>query len=168
MVEFFTALQKKPKILIASCRITRRMCGLTAISNIMNQENQQTENQSAPESAGARQFQSFSDAVDTARRNATERAREAAPKVKEAFSGAAFDLAYGAAFGACFAAAFAQEFVPGFVKESMRSVKAGLRQGKQAGTTAGQQQADDVKEAVASEQSQTSYDGAAPDAPAYS
>ena len=134
----------------------------------MNQENQQAENQGVPESAGAKHFQSFSDAVDAARRNATDRAREAAPKVKEAFSGAAFDLAYGAAFGACFAAAFAQEFVPGFVKEGVRSVKAGLRQGKQAGATAGQQQAGEVKEAVSPEQNQTGYYGAAADAPSYS
>ena len=48
--------------------------------------------------AAAKQaFQSFSDAVQTAKQHAAEQARSAAPKVKQAVSGAAYDLAYGAA-----------------------------------------------------------------------
>lgn len=93
-------------------------------------------------------FQSFSDAVQTAKQNAAEQARSAGPKVKQAVSGVAYDLAYGAAFGACFAAAFTKEFVPGFVKDGLKSVKDGLTQGSKAGTTTGETVAQDLTEAV--------------------
>lgn len=100
-------------------------------------------------SAAAKQaFQSFSDAVQTAKQNAAEQARSAAPKVKQAVSGVAYDLAYGAAFGACFAAAFTKEFVPDFVKDGLKSVKDGLTQGSKAGTATGETVAQDLTEAV--------------------
>lgn len=93
-------------------------------------------------------FQSFSDAVQTGKRNAAEQARSAAPKVKQAISGVAYDLAYGAAFGACFAVAFTKEFVPGFVKDGLKSVQHGVTRGSKAGTATGKTVAQDLTEAV--------------------
>lgn len=74
----------------------------------------------------SRHFDSFSQAIGAARRDASFKAREAAPKLKKALAGAAHDVAYGAAFGACFAACFAKELVPARLRESLkRGAKAG-------------------------------------------
>ncbi|MGB0991645.1 MAG: hypothetical protein ACPG32_04160 [Akkermansiaceae bacterium] len=76
-----------------------------------------------------RQFESCGDAFSAGRSDATSKAREAAPKLKEAVSGAVHDLAYGAAYGVFFAGAFANEFVP-------QSVKDGIAKGAKAGRNA--------------------------------
>jgi hypothetical protein len=81
---------------------------------------------SAPE---APRYTSFSQAIDTARTDAKFKAREAAPKLKEALAGAAHDITYGAAFGACFAAAFAKELLPAGLREAIRH---GVRDGRDA------------------------------------
>lgn len=74
-------------------------------------------------------FESFSQAIGAARRDASFKAREAAPKLKKALAGAAHDVAYGAAFGACFAACFAKELIPAGLRESL---KRGANAGREA------------------------------------
>ena len=82
--------------------------------------------ETAPE---APRYTSFSGAFQSARTDASSMAKEAAPKLKQAFAGAAHDLAYGAAFSACFAACFAKELIPSSIKETIRR---GANAGKQA------------------------------------
>lgn len=95
----------------------------------MNENNgSSTNRQSAPDSARAR-YGSFSEAWDAAREDAGSRAREAAPKMKEALEDAAHDIAYGMAFGACFAGYFAKEILPEGLKASLRK---GARDGRSA------------------------------------
>lgn len=90
--------------------------------------NESNERSTDPKTARG-DYSSFSEAWDAARKDAGSRAREAAPKMKEAFEGAAHDIAYGVAFGACFAGYFAKELMPEGLKSSLRR---GARDGRQA------------------------------------
>ncbi len=78
---------------------------------------------------GKRSFESCADAFNSARQDATDKAKEAAPKIKGAIADAVFDMAYGAAYGTFFASAFANEFIP-------QTVKDGVAKGAAAGRAA--------------------------------
>lgn len=92
----------------------------------------------AEEESGSPRYTTFSQAIDAARRDAKSRARDAAPKLKEALAGAAHDITYGAAFGACFAACFARELVPSSLRDAIHR---GARDGRDAAVRSAEAQA---------------------------
>lgn len=104
----------------------------------MNDQTQDSTHDSATAAPEAPRYGSFAQAIGTARRDASFKAREAAPKLKKALAGAAHDMAYGAAFGACFAACFAKELVPAGLRESLRR---GAKAGREAAEDAAAQDA---------------------------
>lgn len=112
--------------------VKRMMSASVQTPTPMNDTHDSTHDTAAAEQAPPR-YASFSQAIDTARRDASSKAREAAPKLKETLAGVAHDLAYGAAFGACFAACFAKELVPAGVRESLRR---GAKDGRKAAEAA--------------------------------
>jgi len=95
----------------------------------MNAENESPLEGAAAAGAEEPRYQSFSQAIDTARQDAESKAREAAPQLKDALSGAAHDFTYGVAFGACFAVAFAREILPTGLKDALRK---GAHDGRKA------------------------------------
>lgn len=105
----------------------------------------------AEEGAAKRHFDSFSDAVNAAKEDACDKAREAAPKLKAAVAEAVHDLAYGGAFGAVFLGAFAAELVPSGLKEV-------LAKGAKAGREKAGQARDKVREAMTPSKNASSDD----------
>ncbi|MEO1844485.1 MAG: hypothetical protein ABGZ37_09440 [Akkermansiaceae bacterium] len=99
--------------------------------NIMEDHESQNEprmdqEQDPQEEAGKRQFESFGEAVRSAKDDATSKAKEAAPKMKSAVAEVIYDLTYGSAYGAVFLGAFAAELVPKPIKDEFtKGAKAG-------------------------------------------
>ncbi len=116
---------------MAEIRMKGMIPASVQIPNFMNDTHDPIHDTGATEPEAPR-YTNFSQAIDTARRDASSKAREAAPRLKEALAGAAHDLAYGAAFGACFAACFAKELVPSSLRESLRR---GAKDGRKAAET---------------------------------
>jgi hypothetical protein len=79
------------------------------------------------------QFESVAEAMRSAKEDATNRAKEAAPKIKSAVADVLYDLSYGGAYGAVFLGAFASELIPKPVRESFsQGAKAGRDTAKKA------------------------------------
>ena len=85
------------------------------------------------EEAEKHHFESVAEAMRSAKDDATNRAKEAAPKMKSAVAAAIYDLTYGGAYGAVFLGAFASELIPKPVRESFsKGAKAGRDTAKKA------------------------------------
>jgi hypothetical protein len=91
--------------------------------------------------AKKRHFESFGDALNAAKEDACNKAKEAAPKLKSAVADAVHDMAYGGAYGAVFLGAFAAELIPGAIRE-------GVVKGAQAGRDKARQACEKVREKV--------------------
>lgn len=92
--------------------------------------NENNSHDSKPEKKG---FSGIDEVFKTAIDDASAKAREAAPKVKDAIDKALQDLVYGVAYGTSFTGTFVNEFVPDAVKES---VCKGASEGRQAAAEA--------------------------------
>ncbi len=103
----------------------------------------ETETGAGEEGKSARvHFSSFSEALQSAREDAIDKAKVAAPKIKSVVADAVYGVAYGGAFGAVFLGAFASELVP-------RAIKDGVVKGARAGRRTACRARDKVCEAVA-------------------
>lgn len=89
--------------------------------------------QTESEEAEKHHFESVAEAMRSAKDDATNRAKEAAPKMKSAVADVLYDLTYGGAYGAVFLGALASELIPKPVRESFsKGAKAGRDTAKKA------------------------------------
>ena len=105
------------------------------LHNAMNDfENNPTQPTRPTDASGRACYDSLSGAFLAGCQDARERARQAAPKLKNVASEAACESAYILGFGAMFAGSLAREFIPHSVREGFaRGASAGREAAKSSG-----------------------------------